>query len=163
MSWLRMFEAYRDLEAAKIAAEARAEFLQDQNSQLLAQIEKLDDRAQGAQSQLVADREKVADMFAVQVMGEGVYDASRQHPSLKRSPAGAGGAPGGLAAASPGPVRVPAHVVAQDLAKKAWMADTAKMQQEARELQRQMEEKLGIAPDSPGKEATQSDAQTSAG
>lgn len=162
MSWLRMFEAYRDLEAAKIAAEARAEFLQDQNSYLIEQIEKLDDRAQGAQSQLVADREKVADMFAVQVMGEGVYDASRQHPSLKRPPAGVG-APGGLAAASPGPVRVPAHVVAQDLAKKAWMADTAKMQQEAREIQRQMEEKLGIVPDSPGKEATQSDAQASAG
>ena len=163
MSWLRMFEAYRDLEATKIAAEARAEFLQDQNSQLLAQIEKLDDRAQEAQIRLVADREKVADMFAVQVLGEGVYDAGRQHPSLKRAAAGSG-AP---VAPAPGPTRVPAHVIARDLAKRAWMADTEKMQQEARDLQRQMEEKLGITsdsqPDSPGKEATQFDAQASAG
>jgi hypothetical protein len=54
-------------------------------------------------------------------------------------------------------------VIARDLAKRAWMADTEKMQQEAKDLQRQMEEKLGIMPDSPGKEATQSDAQASAG
>ena len=159
MSWLRMFEAYRDLEAAKIAAEARAEFLQDQNNQLLAQIEKLDDRTEDARIRLGADREKVADMFAVQVLGEGVYDSERQHPSLKRAAAGGGAA----VAPAPGPTRVPAHVIARDLAKRAWMADTEKMQQEAKDLQRQMEEKLGIMPDSPGKEATQSDAQASAG
>jgi len=67
MSWLRIFEAYRNMEAEKVAADARAEFLQDQVTQLQARVETLDERSQQAQRLLLEDREKVADMFAVRV------------------------------------------------------------------------------------------------
>jgi uncharacterized protein (DUF3084 family) len=159
MSWLRIFEAYRDLEAEKVAAEARAEFLQDQVSQLQARVETLDERSQQAQSQLLADREKVADMFAVRVMEEGVYDQSRQHPAMKR-------AGGSQPIPAPGPQRIPAHLVARALTKKAFEDDHRRMQEEAAELQKVAEEQLGLklGPVGPpvGKEGT-ADAQASAG
>lgn len=149
MSWLRIFEAYRDLEAEKVAAEARAEFLQDQVSQLQARVETLDERSQQAQNQLLADREKVADMFAVRVMEEGVYDQSRQHPALKR-------AGSGQPVPAPGPQRIPAHLVARALTKKAFEDDYRRMQEEA-------EERLGIKLGGGGEKEGTADAQTSAG
>lgn len=156
MSWLRIFEAYRDLEAAKIAAEARAEFLQDQNSQLLAQIEKLDDRAQAASGRLLEDREKIADMFAMQVLGEGVYDPSRQHPTVKRAQES-----GGLGAKTmPGPQRVPAQVIARDLARKAWAEDTQRQKQEQEAILAKAAAELGVKIEEEGQGTH---AQTSAG
>ena len=156
MSWLRIFEAYRNIEADKVAADARAEFLQDQVTQLQARVEALDERAQQAQGQLLADREKVADMFAVRVMEEGVYDQDRQHPALRR-----GNAAGAVGTAVPvGPQRIPAHLVARAMTKQAWAEDAERMKAEARDLQRQAEEQLGIKI---GGNKEEPDAQTSAG
>jgi hypothetical protein len=109
----------------------------------------LDERSQQAQNQLLADREKVADMFAVRVMEEGVYDQSRQHPALKRSS-------GGQPVPAPGPQRIPAHLVARALTKKAFEDDYRRMQEEA-------EERLGIKLGGGGEKEGTADAQTSAG
>jgi len=151
MSWLRIFEAYRNMEAEKVATDARAEFLQDQVTQLQARVETLDERSQLAQSQLLADREKVADMFAVRVMEEGVYDQDRQHPALKRAAAGGG------VAAPPGPQRIPAHMVARAMTRQAFVDDAHRMKAEADELQKVAEQQLGI------KIGGEPNAQTSAG
>lgn len=138
MSWLRIFESYRNIEAEKIAAGARAEFLQDQVTQLQDRVEVLDARAQSAQDRLLADREKVADMFAVRVMEEGVYDPNRLHPAQKRMGTQAGPGP------VPGPQRVPAHIVARAMTRQAFADDAQRMKAEAEELQRVAETQLGI-------------------
>lgn len=152
MSWLRIFEAYRDLEAEKIASDARAEFLQTQVEGLQAQVEMLDSRAQAAQEKLLADRERVADMFSVRVMDEGVFDPSRQRPQRDAGPAPA--AP---------PARMPGHLVARDLTKKAWQADSARIKAEAAELQRLVEERMGIKLSPPDRPEEEPHAQASTG
>jgi len=134
MSWLRIFEAYRDLEAQKMEADARAMFLQDQVTLLQARLETLDTRAQEAMGNLLADRQAVADMFAARVMGEGVFDPTRQPP--------------GPRAQTPqkhvGPQRVPAYMVARQMTQQAFAEDAARVRAEAAELQRTAEAELGI-------------------
>lgn len=156
MSWLRMFEAYRQMEADKVESDARARFLQDQVTQLQAQVEMLDNRAQDAQTRMLADRESVADMFASRVMGEGVFDPSRQPPAPRPADTTANPHP-------PGPQRIPAYAVAREMTKKAFAEDAARIKEDARRLQEEAEEKLGIKLSQPTGEGDPPDATASTG
>ena len=152
MSWLRIFEDYRKLEADKVDAEARARFLQDQVETLQSQVEMLDGRAQDALTKLLADREAVADMFASRVMGEGVFDPNRQPPSSKPPMTAE------ESAAAAGPRRIPAYMVAREMTKRAFQEDAARVLQEAQRLQEEAEQKLGIKLSHPAGEGDPPDA-----
>lgn len=152
MSWLRLFEAYRELEAQKMAADARAMFLQDQVTTLQARLDIVDARAQDAMDHLLADRQAVADMFAARVMGEGVFDQTRQPPAPKSQTP-----PKPL-----GPQRVPAYVVARQMTQQAFAEDAARIKAEAEQLQHTAEAALGIKLSSTESEVS-SDAQAPTG
>lgn len=152
MSWLRLFEAYRELEAQKMAADARAMFLQYQVTTLQARLDTVDARAQEAMANLLADRQAVADMFAARVMGEGVFDPSRQPP-----------APKSQTPQKPlGPQRVPAYVVARQMTQQAFAEDAARIRAEAEQLQHTAEAALGIKLSSTESEVSP-DAQAPTG
>ena len=152
MSWLRIFEGYRKLEADKVDAEARARFLQDQVETLQSQVEMLDGRAQEALTKLLADREAVSDMFASRVMGEGVFDPNRQPPAPKPPKTAE------ESAAAAGPRRIPAYMVAREMTKRAFQEDAARVLQEAQRLQEEAEQKLGIKLSYPAGEGDPPDA-----
>lgn len=144
------------MEADKVESDARARFLQDQVAQLQAQVEMLDTRAQDAQTRMLADRESVADMFASRVMGEGVFDPSRQPPAPRPI-----GEPANPQQARP--QRIPAYAVAREMTKRAFEEDAVRIKEEARRLQEEAEEKLGIKLSQPAGEGDLPDAAASTG